>query len=344
MTAAAIVYNPTKVPLDRLRTAVKAEEARIGWEPSRWYATTRTDAGEGAAAAALAAGPGVLLVAGGDGTVRAVAEVVSGSGVPLALLPAGTGNLFARNLRLPLGSIEDSVGLAFAGVTRDVDVGTADLQRADGEWTRHAFVVMAGIGLDAVMAQSTNAVAKRHFGWLAYVDPIARSVLANRQFPMHYRLDGGRVRSAQAHTMIVGNCGTLTAQLLLLPDAVLDDGLLDAIVLRPRGVVGWGRIGTRLTVHGLLHRSRLGRRIVELTPGLETLKYLQGRQLEVRFETPQEVELDGDSFGQVISARLAINHAELRVCVGDPTPVPLAAEETRERKSGQRARRPISRR
>jgi len=344
MTAAAIVYNPTKVPLDRLRAAVEAEETRLGWQPSRWYATTRTDAGGGAAATALSAGPGVLLVAGGDGTVRAVAEAVRGTDVPLALVPAGTGNLFARNLGLPLGSIEDSVDLAFSGVTRDVDVGAAELQRADGEWAHHAFVVMAGIGLDAVMAQGTNAVAKRHLGWLAYVDPIARSVLANRQFPMRYRVDDGRVRSARAHTMIIGNCGTLTAQLLLLPDAVLDDGLLDVVVLRPRGVFGWGRIGTRLTVHGLLHRSRLGRRIVQLTPGLEALKYLQGRRLEVRFETPQDVELDGDSFGQVISARLAIDHAALRVCVGNATASPRAAEETPGRKSGQRARRPISRR
>lgn len=316
---AAIIVNPTKVSLDRLRAAVEAEEGRLGWEPSGWYPTTEADAGQEVARAALRTAPRVVLVAGGDGTVRAVAEVLRGSGVPLALFPAGTGNLFARNLGLTMGSVEDSVGVAFAAATREVDVGTADLERADGSRSTHVFVVMAGIGLDAVMAESTNAVAKRHLGWLAYVEPITRSIIANRQFPMRYRIDGGRSRSARAHTIIVGNCGTLTAQLLLLPEAVIDDGLLDAVVLRPQGVFGWGRIGTRLTVHGLLHRSRFGRRIVKLTPGLKALNYLQGRQLEVQFDTPQGVELDGDSFGPVISARLTIHHCELRVCVDGGT-------------------------
>ncbi len=313
--SAAIIYNPTKIPLDRLRSAVRAEEERLGWGPSRWYPTTADDAGQAAAASALQTTPDLVLVAGGDGTVRAVTEVVRGSAVPLALLPAGTGNLFARNLGLALGDLEESVRVAFAGVTRGVDVATASLERADGARSLHAFVVMAGIGLDAVMAEGTNALAKRHLGWLAYVDPIARSIIANRHFPMHYRIDGGRVRSARAHTVIVGNCGTLTANFLLLPNAVIDDGLLDVVVLRPKGLFGWGRVGTRLTVHGLLHKSRFGRRIVQITPELKALNYTQGHQLEVWFSTPQVVELDGDSFGPVMSARLTVRHAELRVCI-----------------------------
>jgi diacylglycerol kinase family enzyme len=302
------------VSLDLLRGMVEDEERRLGWARSRWYFTTQNDAGQAAARSALTVDPDVILVAGGDGTVRAVAEVVGGT-VPLALVPAGTGNLLARNLGLPLGDIEESVQVAFAGTTRDVDMATAELERSDGARSVHAFVVMAGIGLDVAMAENTNALAKRHLGWLAYVAPIARSVVANHQFPMRCRVDGRRTRAALAHTIIVGNCGTLTANLLLLPNARIDDGLLDAVVLRPKTAFGWSRIGTRLTVHGLLHKSRFGRRIVQLAPSLKALSYLRGRELVVDFDTPQGVELDGDSFGPVISARLTIHRAGLKVCI-----------------------------
>ncbi len=80
---------------------------------------------------------------------------------------------------------------------------------------------MAGIGLDASMAADTNAWVRKRFGWVAYSDPIARSVIGNRQIPIRYTLDDGPARSMRAHTIIVGNCGTLTASVLLLPRAEL---------------------------------------------------------------------------------------------------------------------------
>lgn len=115
--------------------------------------------------------------------------------------------------------------------------------------------------------------------------------------------------------MIIGNCGTLTANLLLLPEAVLDDGRLDVVVLRPKTVFGWGHIGTRITAHGVLRRFRLGRKLVELSPDLKALHYRQGRQIEVRFSVPHVIELDGVSSGPVIGARFTAHRGELRVCV-----------------------------
>lgn len=236
--------------------------------------------------------------------------------MPLALLPAGTGNLFARNLGLALGDLEESVRVAFAGVTRGGRCGDR-FARAGGRRPQPARLRRHGRDRTGRRDGGGHQCPRqaRSSGWLAYVDPIARSIIANRHFPMHYRIDGGRVRSARAHTVIVGNCGTLTANFLLLPNAVIDDGLLDVVVLRPKGLFGWGRVGTRLTVHGLLHKSRFGRRIVQITPELKALNYTQGHQLEVWFSTPQVVELDGDSFGPVMSARLTVRHAELRVCI-----------------------------
>ena len=316
---AAIVYNPvSRFPLDQVRGAVEAQERRHGWGQSRWYQTDREDSGRKAAQEALAGGPSVVIVGGGDGTVRAVAEVIHGTGTPLALLPVGTGNLLARNLGLPLSEISASVSAAFSGATRPIDVAVAELEDEAGARSSRVFVVMAGIGLDAQMAQNTNALAKRHLGWLAYVSPIAQSIIANRLVQLRYRVDGGRARSARAHTIIVGNCGTLTGNMLLLPAAVLDDGLLDVVMLRPKGRFGWARIGTHLMVQSVAHRSRFGRSMLDLAPGLHALAYAQSRRFDVRFENPHDVQLDGDSFGSIVAARLAVRPAALHVCIGDP--------------------------
>jgi diacylglycerol kinase family enzyme len=314
---AAVVYNPVKVPLDRLRRVVAEQESLHGWAKSVWYETSGEDSGLQAAQDALADEPSVVIVAGGDGTVRAVAEVVRDSGTPMALLPAGTGNLLARNLALPLNDVERSVHVAFAGVTRAVDVAVADIEDQEARRSSHVFLVMAGIGLDAEMAENTSALAKKHLGWLAYVTPIARSIIGNRLFHVDYRVDGGHVRSSHAHTIIVGNCGTLTGNMLLIPNARIDDGLLDVVMLRPKGRFGWAGIGTRLTLQGIAHRSRLGRRMLQLTPDLRALAYAQGRRFDVRFETPHGVELDGDSFGHITRARITVRPGALRVCVSE---------------------------
>lgn len=317
---AAVVVNPVKVPLDRLRLAVEAQEQERGWGASRWYETSSEDSGRRAAEEAIAAGPAVVIVAGGDGTVRTVAEIVHPAGIPMALLPAGTGNLLARNLGLALSDVEGSVANAFGGATRDVDVAVAELEEPGGARSTHVFLVMAGIGLDAEMAANTSALAKKRIGWLAYIRPIARSILANRMIHLHYRIDGGRSRSVRAHTIIVGNCGTLTGNMLLIPTAVIDDGLLDVVMLRPKSRFGWARIGTRLTIQGIAHRTRLGRRMLELAPDIRALAYAQGRRFDVRFETPHRVELDGDSFGQILRARITVRRGALRVCVGVQEP------------------------
>ncbi|WP_235037965.1 diacylglycerol kinase family protein [Microbacterium sp. 18062] len=313
---AAVVYNPVKSPLDRLRRAVDAEQLRQGWEESRWFPSSGEDAGRRAAEDALRGEPAVVIVAGGDGTLRAVAELAHEGSIPLALVPTGTGNLLARNLGLAVNDLERSVRVAFTGGIRAVDIAVADME-LDGERSRHAFVVMAGIGLDAEMARDTNPVVKKRIGWLAYVTPIARSIIRNRQFHLRYRVDGGHARSTRAHTVIVGNCGMLTGNMLLIPAAVVDDGLLDVVMMRPGNGFGWAQIGTRLTLQGIAHRSRAGRRMFQRARALPALAYAQGRQFEVRFDTAHAIELDGDDFGSITSARITVHPAGLRLVVPD---------------------------
>lgn len=314
---AAVIYNPVKASLDRVRGVVEELESRHAWGRSRWFPTAREDSGRSAAERALEESPSVIIVAGGDGTARAVAGVVLDSGTPIALLPFGTGNLLARNLGLPLGDVTAAVEAAFSGGTRPVDVGVVEFEDEEGTRSTEIFLVMAGIGLDAEMARTTRPQAKRFLGWLAYVPPIARSVLANRSLDLTYRVDDGPTRTARAHTVIIGNCGTLTGGMLLLPEATFDDGLLDVVMLRPARRIGWARIGTRLTVQGVAHRSRFGRGMLRLAPGLRALTYAQGRRFEVRFATPCSVQLDGDSSGLARTARIGLHRRTLRVCTDD---------------------------
>ena len=311
---AAVVYNPVKVPLDEVRRAVGEQERAHGWELSRWYETSSEDSGVRAAEDALEGEPTVVIVAGGDGTVRTVAEVVRGTCTPIALLPAGTGNLLARNLGLPLNDVDDAVATAFSGMTRAVDVGVAELENETGERRTHLFLVMAGIGLDAEMAEHTTVLAKKRLGWMAYVAPIARSVIANRLFHLDYRVDAGHVRSTRAHTVIVGNCGTLTGNMRLIPTAKVDDGLLDVVMFRPKGRLGWAGIGPRLTLHCLAGQSHFGRSMLSLAPDLKSLGYAQGVRFDARFETPRGVELDGDAFGLVKRARITVRPGALDIC------------------------------
>jgi diacylglycerol kinase family enzyme len=216
---AAVVYNPVNVPVPALRAAVAAAEREHGWGSSHWFETARDDGGSAATRKAIAVSPAVVLAAGGDGTVRAVAEELHPTGIPLALLPSGTGNLLARNLHLTLDDLPRAVDTAFAGTERAVDIALAEYRTPDGAHHHRAFVVMAGIGLDAHMAANTNSALKKRIGWAAYADPIARSVLSGKRIHFRYRVDGGRTHALSAHTVIVGNCGTLTANILLLPDA-----------------------------------------------------------------------------------------------------------------------------
>lgn len=310
-----MVFNPAKVSAPALRSAVAAQESAAGWGPSAWFETSRSDDGLAAAVDAARSTPDLILVAGGDGTLRAVAQALAGSGIPLGLIPTGTGNLFARELHLPLNDLAASVATAFDGADRPVDVGLAVLEREDGTTSDHAFLVMAGIGLDAHMAGHTNERLKRRIGWLAYSDPIARSVVGNKQFDLSYRLDDRPEVTSRAHTVIVGNSGTLTGGMLLLPDAVIDDGRLDAVVFRPGRGSGWTNIGYRLAFNRMLHRTRFGRLLASVTPKPRAIRWAQATRMSVRFPEPQEIQLDGDAQGLVTAASLSVHHHGLTIRV-----------------------------
>ena len=162
----AVVVNPTKFDdLDALKTSFAVLCAAHHWSEPCWYPTTADDPGEGQTRQALSDGAGLVCPLGGDGTVRSVASAMVDSGVPMGLLPGGTGNLLARNLKLPVDDLEAALVVALTGSDPRHRRRRGDLGRAT---TPAVFLVMAGMGLDAEMMAGVDEGLKRKVGWLAY--------------------------------------------------------------------------------------------------------------------------------------------------------------------------------
>jgi YegS/Rv2252/BmrU family lipid kinase len=209
-----------------------------GWSPSLWLETTPQDPGRGMAEAAVAATVQLIVICGGDGTVMACLSGLADSGVPVAVIPVGSGNLLARNLGIPLG-LDESLATAVDGMDRRIDLGRLGDQ---------PFAVMAGMGFDAAMMADTTEGMKRFAGWPAYVvsglrhlrDPVMRVRIC---------IDDGPMLRRSARTVLVGNVGQLEGGLELLPDAAADDGLLDVAVVAPRTLRDWLRVAYRIARH-----------------------------------------------------------------------------------------------
>ncbi|TQJ30029.1 diacylglycerol kinase family protein [Microbacterium sp. SLBN-146] len=313
---AALVYNPTKVDADELRKTVSDLAAEAGWSEPLFYETTVSDLGDDVTRQALSENVDVVLVAGGDGTVRAVSEAMSGSGVRLSIVPSGTGNLLARNLRLPLTEPDTMIRAAFDGDTLPMDVGWAKIRRADGERAEHAFVVMGGIGLDAAMIANTNPTLKKTVGWVAYVDGAARSLASAKPFRVMYQLAGRRLHSARVQSILFANCGSLPAGLELVPDASISDGQLDIVIFQPKGAFGWIFVWRRVAWdNSFLRRFRAGRRVLSLRTKDNSVIYSRGTGIEIGTSEPHPVQLDGDEFGEAIEVDTHVDAGALLIAI-----------------------------
>lgn len=312
----ALVYNPTKVDQDRLRDLVTRLCAEAEWAEPLFFETTVDDLGDDVTRQALAEGVDAVMVAGGDGTVRAVSEAMSGTGVSLTIVPSGTGNLLARNLGLPLNDPEPMVAATFTGKTQPVDIGFADVRRADGSRERHAFVVMAGIGLDAAMIANTNSQLKKTVGWVAYVDGAARSIASAEPFRVMYQMEHGRLHAAKVQSVLFANCGALPAGIALIPEASVVDGLLDVAFIQPSGLFGWLGVWRKVWWdNSVLRRFRAGRRVLERRGRNSSVRFLQDEAIELATSPGQPIELDGDEFGDAVRIRCTIEKGGLSIVV-----------------------------
>jgi len=280
----ALVVHPGKVPdLDDLRARITARCSELGLPPLLVLETSVEDPGLGQARSAVEQGATLVMAAGGDGTVRAVAQAMTGTGVPMAVLPQGTGNLLARNLDIPVDAVQ-ALDAALAGSTRRIDVGrlvegtdALDGPGSDGEGV--VFTIMAGAGFDAAMMREAPEGLKDAVGWPAYLIGGIRG-LRRRKVRVELTLDGGQIRRATVRTVLIGNVGQLQGGLELLPDALPDDGLLDVALVAPKRFHDW----VVLVARGLTRRHRRDAR----------LKTYQAREVRVRMDGKHPRQVDGD--------------------------------------------------
>jgi YegS/Rv2252/BmrU family lipid kinase len=232
----------------------------------------------------------VVIAAGGDGTVAAVATAIGDLGIPLGIIPAGSTNIIAGEQRIP-SRTDDAVRLIFGPhQIKALDVGICGDRR---------FIHMAGAGIDSRLFLGTNSALKRRVGWVAYLQPGLRSVFAP---PSRFtiRADGARIEVESPLVLVANGTSILKRFFPAYHDVQPDDGLLDVLVVTSRNPVHLARAATRLITRTLARSPFVTR--------------LQARTIEIDADPPLPVELDGDVVTET-PVRISISPGALKLIV-----------------------------
>ena len=289
MTHIAVIAHESKTlggGLDELRSAL----ADRGESDVKWLPVAKSKFVPKAVRKALKRGADLVIVWGGDGSVQRAVDTLAGTSVPLAIMPAGTGNLFATNLGIPK-NVPEALDVALNGRERKLDLG-----RVNGEH----FGVMMGIGLDADMIKDADGGLKDALGRLAYVWTGARSINSAR-FKVRVDIDGERFFKGAAGCVLIGNMGQLTGGIEAFPDARPDDGVLDVGVITADSLLDWSRALSRTAI-GQAARSPF----VEIT---------QGRRIDIRTDRSLLYEIDGGERDKIKKLKVRTKPGAIRVKV-----------------------------
>jgi YegS/Rv2252/BmrU family lipid kinase len=289
MTSVAVVAHAGKSfggGLPELRSVLE----RAGVADPIWYEVAKSKYSPKCVRRAVKQGADLIFVWGGDGMVQRCIDAVGDHEVPLAILPAGTGNLLARNLGIPQ-DIEVAVDIGLHGARRTIDAG-----RVNGE----RFAVMAGTGLDALMIKDAGRDMKDRFGRAAYIWTGARH-LRLEPFRAKIDVDGTRWFEGKTGCVLVGNVGKVFGGVEAFDDASPEDGRLELGVITAKGVTQWTRA---------LLRTAVGS--ADKSPFVQTTK---AKKIRVRLDRKMPYELDGGDHPAVKKLEIRVEPAAVTVCV-----------------------------
>ncbi len=270
--------------------ALRGALARHGITDARWEEVRKSKHVPDRVRSLVDEGVDLLFTWGGDGTVQRTIDAVAGEPVTLAVLPAGTANLFATNLGLP-ADVEECVRIGLHGERRTLDVGVMN-----GEH----FAVMGGIGLDAMMIRDADAGLKDKVGRIAYVWTGAKNV-ALEAVKTTIEVDGVRWFEGKASCVLVGNMGDVLGGLSVFPDASPDDGRLDIGVVTADGAWEWART--------------LGRSVVGDVSSSPFVRSTSGSSFVVRLKERLPYELDGGDRKETKRLKVAVKPGAITVSV-----------------------------
>jgi len=240
---------------------------------------------------ALEDGAELIYVWGGDGMVQRSVDILAGSKTQLAIVPAGTANLFATNLGIPQ-DVEEAVAIGLRGERRKLDIG-----RFNGE----RFGVMAGVGFDAALIRrADDSGLKDRIGRVAYVWAGSESLRA-KPFRAEIEVDGAGWYRGKATCILVGNVADIFGGIDAFEDAHPDDGLLELGVVNAEGLLQWGRA---------LARTALG--TSAKSPFMQETK---AHNVKVKLSRKVLYELDGGDRVKVNSFKVKVEPGAVTVCV-----------------------------
>lgn len=300
----AFIYNPTKNGSVDAKTLISRSVSKAEWPAPIFLETTAEDPGYSMAKAALDAKADVVLVGGGDGTVRAVAQTLRHTEVPMAIIPLGTGNLLARNLDIDVTDVAGSVQVALFGHQRHIDAGLMEIEDGiTGSVAKHSFMVIAGLGMDADVMGDTNSKLKEHVGWLAYSEAGLRHMAGPRK-KVSIALDDEPAQQRKVRSVLFANCGLLPGGIDFVPDALIDDGVLDVVVISPRSALGWLAMAGKVV---LRHKNNV-----------PVIDFYRSRNLVIRTVLPVETQIDGDPTGPATCVKVSVEPKAVLVRVPGP--------------------------
>ena len=321
----AFIVNPSKPQAEARRLHIQRFCEAKGLNRIRFYDTQLDKDGRVCALEALEDGADVVIAVGGDGTVRTVASAVSGPGHALGIIPIGTGNLFARNMGVPVDDIDAALTVATSHGSRLVDMGRLTLLDHPEDDHGHAFLIIAGIGFDAAMIDDTNPELKANISWLAYFVGGVKNLFAPkfRGTLTVTSADGSThtIKNLDFRTVMAGNCGQIP-MFSLMPAASYDDGLLDfEIIDTTGGILGWANL-----FGDVVHQTIIGKPEQNPLSTNSTIEQVQGVSAEITLEKPAKAQVDGDMLPETRHIRFSVDHRALIVRVPDASALEKTAQ------------------
>jgi YegS/Rv2252/BmrU family lipid kinase len=294
MSHVAVVVH-TKKQLGGGLSELRAALCEAGVSEPLWYEVSKSKEAPKKASEAASQGADLLLVWGGDGTVRRCADALAGSDVAVGILPAGTANLLASSLEIP-DDLAGALDVALNGTRRRFDMGVVNGER---------FNVMAGTGFDARMIAGIDGDMKRRLGRLAYIISGVKAMRAKR-FGARVMVDNSVWFDGRASCILLGNLGTVTGGLVVFERARPDDGRLEVGVATAAGIWDWARLLASLV---------LGKGAA--SPQMRTTS---GERVDVLLDRPLSYELDGGDRKPTHRLQAGVEPSAILICVPGGVP------------------------